>query len=470
MDVSLDGLRRQVLGGAQPLRRRLTLLTMLAVVTTLVATSVIGWIALHITLLDLSERGSLLIAQDLAPLAREDLAATGRLGARALGPGSTVVEAVRAGGSVLRVPGEDLELVLGPREVTAAREQLQTVRTVTTTTGEAYRIVTLPLGGDGDAASVLVVGRPLAASDEVLHVFGVVVLSVGALGVFWAWFLSRAVAATALQPVRRFTDVVRHVAKTGDLHPVDAGGHTEGDLATLNDAFNQMLGRLAASRDQQNQLLADASHELRTPLTSMRTNVELLAIDARQQHLGDLVRTQIVDDVLAQTVELSALIADLVHLNRESTTTFHEPVEVAGLVHSAIERVRRRGPDLVFDVDVGPRELFGDAELLEQAVVNVLENAVKWSPPGSTVRIRLLGDQLRITDEGPGIADVDLPHVFDRFYRAESARSTPGTGLGLAIAAKILQDHRGAITAGRSRQGGAQLVIQLPAPTRPDAR
>jgi two-component system sensor histidine kinase MprB len=456
MNLSPRGLRRAFRSTSRPLHRRLTLLSMLAVAVTLVAVCVTGWVALRLTLFDLNERGSLLIAQDLVASARQDLAATGRLSARVLGPGSTVVQAVGADGTVLLTPGEDTVLDLGAPEVAAARQQAQSVRTTVSGSGESYRVVAVPFG----EAYVLVVGRPLAAAEEVLRVFGLVVLGVGGVGILWAWLLGRTVATAALRPVLDFTQVVAHVAETEDLRPVPTG-YARGIVASLTETFNRMLTRLAASRDQQDRLVADASHELRTPLTSMRTNLELLALDAGRGRLSEAHRGKILDDVLAQTVALGALVTDLVHLTRASASS-RGPVDLRTVVEAAVDRVRRRAPGLVLDVELGRLVVLGDTAGLEQAVGNVLDNAVKWSLPGGTIHVHLAGHRLRIGDEGPGIAAADLPHVFDRFYRAESARSTPGTGLGLAVAAKVVHDHGGTIHAESPPQGGAELVIELP--------
>jgi two-component system sensor histidine kinase MprB len=462
MDVSSSGLRRALLESPRPLHRRLTLLSMLAVAVTLVAVCVTGWVTLRITLFDISERASLLVAQDLVGPASRDIAADGRLSARVLGPGTSVVGAVRADGTVLRTPGEDAILHVGAQEVAAAQQQEQTVRNTTSVTGEAYRIVTVPLSQPG---YVLVVGRPLAPSYEILHVFGLVVLIVGSVGLVWAWLLGGAVAKTALRPVSDFTEAVRHVAETADLRPVSAG-YDRGILATLTDTFNQMLARLTESRDQQNRLVADASHELRTPLTSMRTNLELLAMDSRSGRLSDAIRVKIVDDVLAQTVELGALVTDLVHLTRDASSP-REPVDLREVVQAAVEYARLRGPGLNFDVELGPLDVLGDAAGLEQAARNILDNAVKWSPPGGTIHVYREGGRLHVVDEGPGIADADLPHIFDRFYRAETARSTPGTGLGLAVAAKAIRDHGGSLHAESPPGGGARFTIQLPGTSTP---
>ena len=107
----------------------------------------------------------------------------------------------------------------------------------------------------------------------------------------------------------------------------------------------------------------------------------------------------------------------------------------------------------------------GEADDLERAVTNLLDNAVKWSPPGGTIRVHLEGDRLRVADQGQGIAEADLPYVFDRFYRGEAARPTPGTGLGLSIVGQTVQRHGGWVRAGRSAQGGAEFTIRLPGAT-----
>jgi len=107
----------------------------------------------------------------------------------------------------------------------------------------------------------------------------------------------------------------------------------------------------------------------------------------------------------------------------------------------------------------------GEADTLERAVTNLLDNAVKWSPPGGIIRVQLEGDRLRVADQGPGIADADLPYIFDRFYRGDTARNTPGTGLGLSIVASTAERHGGWVKSGRSAQGGAEFTLWLPGST-----
>ncbi len=271
-----------------------------------------------------------------------------------------------------------------------------------------------------------------------------------------------AVATNGLRPVRRLTGAVETIARTERLEPITVEGDDE--VARLATAFNQMLQALDHSRARQRQLVADAGHELRTPLTSLRTNIELLGqADGGGADLPPGAREELLDDVSAQIEELSQLVGDLVELARdEPLPTVVETIDLAESVDHAVERVRRRAPSLSFEVDVSPWVVRGEAGTLERAVTNLLDNAAKWSPPGGTVRVSLAQGVLTVDDEGPGIAEQDLPHVFDRFYRSEESRAMPGSGLGLSIVAQAAERHAGRVHAERSPYGGARLVLVLP--------
>ena len=212
-------------------------------------------------------------------------------------------------------------------------------------------------------------------------------------------------------------------------------------------------------------MIADAGHELRTPLTSLRTNIELLAADASSGMLKQQDRIDILADVKAQLVEFTALIGDLVELARDETAASPEPLDFRNVVNSALDRIRLRAHGLLFDVELNPFYVVGDSDMLERAITNLLDNAVKWSPPGGTIRVQLEGDRLRVADQGPGIGEGEMPFIFDRFYRGDTARQTPGTGLGLSIVAQTITQHGGWVRAGRSAQGGAEFTIRLPGAT-----
>jgi two-component system sensor histidine kinase MprB len=177
---------------------------------------------------------------------------------------------------------------------------------------------------------------------------------------------------------------------------------------------------------------------------------------------------EIFEDVQAQVTELSTLVGDLVELARDDApTVVHEPVELTDVILRALERARRRAGDVEFVPMLVPWTLMGDSTALERAVLNLLDNAAKWSPPHGQVRVQMRQlDEwsllVEIADAGPGISPTDLPHVFDRFYRADTSRTMPGSGLGLAIVRQVALRHGGAVWAGRAPEGGALMVLRLP--------
>ena len=270
------------------------------------------------------------------------------------------------------------------------------------------------------------------------------------------------------RPVLALTQAAEHIARTDDLAvPIAVDGRDE--VARLAVAFNRMTAQLALSRQRQQQLVADASHELRTPLTSLRTNVELLA---RSQDTGrpltqDVTR-RLYSNITAQTAELTELIGELVDLARDQLPDLTtEPLPFDDVVARAVERVRlRAGEHPVVVAGLAHCEVRGDAAALERAVVNLLDNAVKFSEPDApvVVTLRRHGDSavLEVTDTGPGIAEDDLPHVFDRFWRADTSRDLPGSGLGLAIVQQTAHAHRGTVELRHTGERGTVAQLTLP--------
>ena len=223
-----------------------------------------------------------------------------------------------------------------------------------------------------------------------------------------------------------------------------------------------MLRALAESRERQARLVTDAGHELRTPLTSLRTNVELLmasmAPGAPRLPEDDLAELRA--DVIAQIEELSTLVGDLVDLTRdEAGGIIHEPVDVSEVVDRSLERVRRRRNDIEFDVSVSGWQVYGDGGGLARAVLNLLDNAAKWSPPGGRVGVRLTQvdpshAELVVSDRGPGIPPEERRLVFERFFRSTLARAMPGSGLGLAIVKQVVVKHGGTLRVEETVPGG----------------
>jgi two-component system sensor histidine kinase MprB len=319
--------------------------------------------------------------------------------------------------------------------------------------GRHVRVYTASMPDGG----VLQVARSL---DEVDHTLGTLRLGLGVivlLGIGAALGLARLATRAAVRPVSELTDAAEHVARTRDLtRRIEREGDDE--LSRLAGAFNTMLEALEASQRAQRRLVADASHELRTPLTSLRTNLEVLG----RGGLGATDHARLRADVIAQLEELTLLVADLVDLAREEEPVAErEALALDELVAAAVERAARHAPGVRFATDLEPFVVDGVRSRLDRAVSNLLDNAAKYGAPGGNVDVTLRDGVLTVRDHGPGIADEDLPFVFDRFYRAPSARGRPGSGLGLAIVRQAAEAHGGSVKADRAPDGGAVLRMAL---------
>ncbi len=205
--------------------------------------------------------------------------------------------------------------------------------------------------------------------------------------------------------------------------------------------------------------MVDASHELRTPLTSLRTNIEVLASD-RTLPPGE--RERLLIDVVDQLGEMTTLISELIELARgEQHPKETEDVRLDLVAADAVERTRRNRPGLKFKTELNESLVHGVPRTIERAVANLLDNAAKWSPPGGVVEVTVRDGEVTVRDHGPGIEDEDLPYVFDRFYRASSARGLPGSGLGLAIVRQVAEAHGGQVVAERADGGGTIMRLRL---------
>ena len=300
------------------------------------------------------------------------------------------------------------------------------------------------------------IARPLDEVDRTLDRLAGFLTAISAGGIALAALLGLLVSRTAVSPVRRLTETAEHVTATRDLSQrIATPGKDE--LGRLAGSFNSMLGALDDSIRSQAQLIADASHELRTPLTSLRTNVEVLQ---RADGLPEEERARMLAEIRCQAEELTELLGDLLDLSRTEHVQ-PEPVQLDEVVESAIDRTRRAADGVGFNTNLEPTTIKGVPSRLERAVSNLLENAVKWSPHGAEVDVELQGGELRVRDHGPGIDPDDLDRVFDRFYRAPSARAVPGSGLGLAIVRQVVEEHGGSVSAENAPDGGARFRVRF---------
>ncbi|MFE7188702.1 sensor histidine kinase [Kitasatospora sp. NPDC057541] len=328
------------------------------------------------------------------------------------------------------------------------------------------RIGWSPLAFTGQPTLVMV-ATPTKGVEESLNQLAFILGGVALGGIILAGVAGRLVARSALKPVDQLTDAVEHIARTeevGTTIPVQG----EDEIARLSTSFNSMSTALANSRERQTRLIADAGHELRTPLTSLRTNVDLLIrSDDTGRPLPPATRTKLLGNMKAQMQELTVLIGDLLQLSRPDSP---KPVRTLAVValhelaERAVERAKLRGPGLVFETATAPWYVHADAAALERAVINLLDNAVKYSPPGGTVEVRLDAGVLTVRDHGPGIPPDELPYVFDRFWRSPSSRQLPGSGLGLSIVAQSVREAGGEVSLGPARDGGPGTLatVRLP--------
>lgn len=318
------------------------------------------------------------------------------------------------------------------------------------------RVLTTP-GRSGEATQI---ARTLSEVDASLSALRKILFGVGGSGVIIAAVLGLIVAQRTLRPVGKLTAAAEHVAATQDLD-AEIEVRRKDELGRLATSFNAMLRALRESRQQQHQLVTDASHELRTPLTSLRTNIEVLA---RGGDLPDAERAHILRDATFELEELSKLVGELVELASDARTEAQEfqDIRLDQLAAAVAQRAMRRS-GLRIELGVVPTLVVGNYALLERAVSNLIDNACKWSPADAPIEVRVADGRLTVRDHGPGIPESDMPHVFDRFYRADNARSTPGSGLGLAIVKQIVDAHGGRAWVEAAADGGTIAAFELTA-------
>ncbi|HWX10143.1 MAG TPA: HAMP domain-containing sensor histidine kinase [Gaiellaceae bacterium] len=325
-----------------------------------------------------------------------------------------------------------------------------------TVAGRAMRLyeVRYPNSSDG----LIRVYRPLSEASATVRRVEWILLAITLGGAAAAALLGRLAAAAVLRPVRALASGVEQVKATRDLSQrIPVTGSDE--VARLGNAFNAMLAELAESQRTQQQLIADASHELRTPLTSHRMNIELLA----RPDLPSDRRGAVLASAVRGIEDLSRLVGDLIHAARDGRSLDQrEPARLDALTAAAVETVQRSAPDVRFRCSLRPCTVAAAPPRLERAIVNVLDNAAKWTTNGEPVHVDVGDGVVTVRDHGPGVPESDLPHVFDRFYRAAAARGLPGSGLGLAIVKQTVEDHGGTVTIANATGGGAVVSLQIP--------
>ncbi|NJQ00051.1 HAMP domain-containing histidine kinase [Streptomyces sp. PLAI1-29] len=456
-----------------PLRTRLTLLTAVAVAVAVAVSAFACWFLTRDQLrgqIDTSLRNVRVPPEFLSRTVADCRATTPQADRRVL-PGIAYGQVVTEdGGRCVADNSQPVEVTAADAEVAAGTRD-EVLRDGVTEDGEPVRVLTRRVGPAGGAPGYAVsVARSLRDVEEPLGTLALLLTAVAGVGVLGAATAGLWIARTGLRPVDRLTGAVEHVARTEDLAvriPVEG----EDEIARLSRSFNAMTAALASSRDRQQQLIADAGHELRTPLTSLRTNIDLLV---RSEETGRAIpaadRAALLDSVRAQTKELAALIGDLQELARPDTAAGAAPPEVTGLhaiAARAVERARLRGSSVTVTTALAPWYVRAEPAALERAVVNLLDNAVKFSPPGGSVEVVLRDGELTVRDHGPGVPAEELPHVFERFWRSPAARGLPGSGLGLSIVDRAVGQAGGEVALRPAPGGGTVAAVRIPGAAHP---
>jgi two-component system sensor histidine kinase MprB len=378
-------------------------------------------------------------------------------------PGSVLssvsfLQVVTPDGSIIRTLGETGSLPVSKHTLAVAAGTGKSFLSDASVSHKKVRVLTVPVRDFSGHTYALQVARNLS---EVTHALGRIrlfLILIAAGGIALAAGLGLLVSRAALAPVRRLTSATEKVTRTGDLSERIAGSGPD-ELGRLAVSFNTMLSALEESTRAQRQLVADASHELRTPLTSLRTNLEVLA---SERELEPEERQRLLEDVVEQLAEMTMLVAELIELARsEQHPEEAQDVRLDLVTSEAVARARRNRPGIDFRTDLQESLVRGVPATIERAVGNLLDNAAKWTPPGDEVEVGVRDGTVTVRDRGPGIAEEDLPYVFDRFYRAADARGLPGSGLGLAIVRQVAEAHGGEVLAERAEGGGTRMILRL---------
>ena len=346
-------------------------------------------------------------------------------------------------------------LPIRPENLLVAQRKISSRIATTEIAGYRMRVLTLPLRTPGRAAMI---ARPMDEVDAQLAGLWRMSIQIFVIGVAGSGLIGFVVAGRVVRPVRRLTEAAKRVAETQNVdQPIDV--KRDDEFGQLASSFNEMLGALSLSREQQHRLVTDASHELRTPITSLRTNLEYMQ---RNSSIEEDERRLILDDVLFELDELTGLVTELVDL---ATDQHHmgeaECIELDELVDAVVQRHRRRTSYNIVYTATSSQVMAAPA-LVERAVSNMVDNALKWNPPDSSVQVRVENGSVIVSDSGPGIPVEEHEQVFERFYRTEGARSFPGSGLGLSIVRHVAESFGGQARIIDDGQPGTSIELSFP--------
>jgi len=441
------------------IRTRLALIGSAAVTATAVLVCVLAWLALRQTLVHQADQQLQQMAH--GPAGQLDPRTVPQLPSNPLAPPGNIRVQVRLpDGQVLAGPQGTAPLPFGDWDRAVAAGTVSEARYTANTDQGRFRVLTRR-GPQGETVQLAI---SMADAETTLRDVGLLMIALILSAAVLSAVASRLVATAGLRPVNRLTQAASQIAETQDLRrPIPTDGTDE--VGQLGRAFNRMLTALGAARQAQQQLIEDSAHELRTPMSSLRTNLELL-IQAGDR-LGPADRAALLTDLDRQSQELSNLVTDLVDLAR--STAVDEPavpVDLADVAAGATYRARARTPHARFEIRAESVTVDARPAALERAIINLLDNAVKFGPAGQTVEIHV-GPvnglaEISVADRAPTIPAAEHSAIFDRFHRLDTARSVPGSGLGLAIVRQTANGHGGTATVEPRHGGGNVFRLRLP--------
>lgn len=326
--------------------------------------------------------------------------------------------------------------------------------------GEPYRMATVGFGDGGVVQVARSTVEDDALGDALLRRFAVISAFVALV----AAAVGSLIAQRTTAPLRRLTDVAADVATTRDFTIQVGDADRPDEIGQLATSFRSMLDALEASRVQQHRLIHDAGHEMRTPLTSMRANVALLE---RAADLPAADRAEVLAAIGSELIELGSLFDEMIDLATDQHGVEFVPAPVdLSIVADEVAAIwaRRSGREVTVTVTApgGVSIVSADSSMLERALANLVNNAVKFSPDHSPIEIVVGHGSLAVRDEGPGVPEAERERIFGRFYRSETTRSMPGSGLGLSIVAQVVDRHGGQTWVTDAPSGGAEVGFRLP--------
>lgn len=338
---------------------------------------------------------------------------------------------------------------------------------------EPLLIYSQPIRTDGVITGIVQTAAPIIEREQSLNTLRLILIFGSGLTILAAFAISWIVGGTALQPIQRITHTAQAIGAEHDFRRRVQHTGPNDEVGQLATTFNTMLSelesaynQLEASLDSQRRFVADASHELRTPLTTVRGNIELLA---HEPPLADAERAEVLADTKDELDRLIRLIKQLLALARADAgqELAHEPLALKPLLEDVLRQVKTLAPGR--EITYLPRDdvsVRGDRDALKQVVLILLDNAIVHTATEAEIFVattrRDAYVEIRVRDNGKGIAPEAQKHIFERFYRGDASRTGRSTGLGLAIAQELVQAQDGTLQVSSHVGQGSEFVVTLP--------